>query len=49
MRDLLFEAGGELVTGLRRLLTVTPNLQGASVERAPGISWLTRSFSQGEH
>ena len=28
MRDLLFEAGGELVSGLGRLLRVTLNLQG---------------------
>jgi hypothetical protein len=39
MRDLLFEAGGELVSGLGRLLRVTPNLRGLhSIERAPDIS-----------
>ena len=51
MRNLLFEAGGNLLSGLGHLLRVTPNLQGLhSVERAADISyWPTRSFPHSEH
>ena len=50
IRDLLFEAGSKLLSGLGRLLRATPKLQGLhSVEQAPDISWPDRSFSQDEH
>ena len=50
MRDLLFEAGDELVSGLGCLLRATPNLQVLhSSPRHQRFSWSTCSFSQGEH
>ena len=50
IRDLLFEAGGKLLSGLGRLLRATPKLQGLhSVEQAPDISWPDRLQTAHSH